>query len=63
MNIKVNKDHPAFPISVEETDRIERGIDIYIGLTKREYLAAMAMQGLLVNYTSNEQYGCSYVCG
>lgn len=28
-----------------------------IGLTKREYFAAMAMQGLLVNYFSNGQYG------
>lgn len=27
------------------------------GLTKREYFAAMAMQGLLVNYVSNGLYG------
>lgn len=25
----------------------------YKGITKREYFAAMAMQGLLVNYTNN----------
>jgi hypothetical protein len=27
------------------------------GLTKREYFAAMAMQGLLVNYNTNGMYG------
>ena len=42
-----NENSPAFPISEEETDRIDQGIKIYTGLTKREHFAAMAMQGLI----------------
>ncbi len=45
-----NKDRPAYPITEETTDRIDAGINIYTGLTKREYFAAMAMQGLLSNH-------------
>jgi len=37
---------PAYPVNEEETDRIDAGIKIYSGLSKREYFAAMAMQGL-----------------
>ena len=44
-----NSDQPAFPISEEETDRIDTGVCIYTGVTKREYFAAMAMQGLCSN--------------
>lgn len=44
-----NGNLPAYPISEEETDRIDAGITIYSGLTKREYFAAMAMQGLADN--------------
>lgn len=40
---------PAFPISEEETDRIEEGVDIFTGITIRDYFAAKAMQGLLSN--------------
>ena len=40
-----NKNLPAFPISEEQADRLEEGVDIYYGLTKREYFAAKAMQG------------------
>ena len=46
-----NKDRPAFPITEEQTDRIEEGVDIYYGLTKREYFAAAALQGLLASET------------
>lgn len=42
-------DQPAYPVTEETTDRIDAGIAIYTGLTKREYFAAMAMQGLLSN--------------
>jgi hypothetical protein len=42
-----NKNQPAYPVSEEATDRIENGITIFSGLTKREYFAAMAMQGIL----------------
>jgi hypothetical protein len=40
-----NKDKSAFPIN-----RAHLGIEL--GLSKREYIAAMAMQGLLANYQS-----------
>lgn len=42
-----NKNLPAFPISEEQTDRLDKGIDTYSGLTKREYFAAKAMQGYI----------------
>lgn len=35
-----NKNQPAFPISEESTDRIDQGIKIYTGLTKRELIAS-----------------------
>jgi hypothetical protein len=31
-----NQDKPAYPISEEETDRIDTGVTIYSGLTKLE---------------------------
>jgi hypothetical protein len=43
------KDLPAFPVSEEETDRIDEGVRIYYGLTKREYFAAKAMQAMISN--------------
>jgi hypothetical protein len=43
------KNLPAFPVSEEETDRIDEGVKIYSGLTKREYFAAKAMQGIMGN--------------
>jgi NTP pyrophosphatase (non-canonical NTP hydrolase) len=36
-------------LSQETTDRVDAGVHIYTGLTKREYFAAMAMQGMLSN--------------
>ena len=42
-----NENSPAFPINEEETDRIDDGIGIYTGLTKREYIATQAMVGIL----------------
>lgn len=42
-----NGDNPAFPMSEEETDRISEGVYIFSGLTKREYFAGLAMQGML----------------
>ena len=42
-----NSNKPAYPISEEMTDRIDSGITIYTGLTKREYFAGLAMQGIL----------------
>lgn len=47
--MKNNTLSPAFPITEETTDRIDLGIKIYAGLTKREYFAAMAMQGIIAN--------------
>lgn len=37
-----NSDLPAFPISEEETDRIEEGVGIYYGISKREYFITHA---------------------
>lgn len=48
MNI-TNENRPAFPISEEETDRIEEGVYIYTGLTKLEYFAGQAMKGFCAN--------------
>lgn len=51
-----NKDDPAFPVSVAvgASDDIVTSIGIGVnentgGLTKREYFAAMAMQGFVAN--------------
>lgn len=49
-----NENKPAFPISEEETDRIEEGVDIYTGLTKREYFAGQALQGLCVGKITSD---------
>ena len=38
-----NAEKPAMPSTVESKDRVL----VYLGLTKREYFSAMAMQGLL----------------
>lgn len=46
-----NGDMPAMPTQVN-------GGDIYGGLTKREYFAGLAMQGLLANaYWNEPEYG------
>ena len=42
-----NKDMPAMPISEEDTDRIDVGVKIYTGLTKREHFAGLAMQAII----------------
>lgn len=42
-----NREQPAFPVNEEITDRIDNGAKIYSGLSKREYFAGLAMQGLL----------------
>lgn len=51
-----NADMPAMPISEEETDRVNDGITIYTGLTKREHFAIVAMQGILAGDVNNEIY-------
>jgi len=48
---KINGDDPINPIFNERTGYTEP-----TGLTKREYFAAMAMQGLLCNYQIHENY-------
>lgn len=48
--MKTEQNKPAFPVSEETTDRIDEGVNIYTGLTKREYFAAMAMQGVLAKH-------------
>jgi hypothetical protein len=54
MNRLNNKELPAFPISEEATDRLEEGVNIYYGLSKREYFAAKALQGLCAGRTEYE---------
>jgi len=52
---------PAFPITEEATDRILTGIQIFTGLSKREYFAAAALQGLLANkHNLPNQQGYEY---
>jgi len=50
---KMGMNNPAFPVT-EVYRKPEEDIGHYHGLTKREYFAAKAMQGLLMNlaYTS-----------
>lgn len=48
-----NKDKQAFAAIATDGNEIYR----QSGLTKREYFAAMAMQGLLTDYFNNGQYG------
>jgi hypothetical protein len=52
-----NSNEPAYPISEEMTDRIDSGITIYTGLTKREYFSGLAMQGLLASFTEKSANG------
>lgn len=53
-----NSDMPAMPQTIEPSDNLERqsqslGLECnsthYLGLTKREHFAGLAMQGLLAN--------------
>lgn len=55
--MKTEPNQPAFPVSEETTDRIDQGIKIYSGISKREYFAAMAMQGLLASFTEKAAIG------
>jgi hypothetical protein len=52
-----NSDQPAFPIVIEGT---EEDINVDDGLTKREYFAALAMQGVLAN-SSNDDLSPSWI--
>jgi hypothetical protein len=49
-----NKDLPAFPTSTDEWKKEDVDAGFANGLSKREYFAAMAMQGLLA---CNATYG------
>ena len=49
-----NGDLPAAPLSAEASRRIDDGVYIYIGLTKREAFAMAAMQGLLAGGADND---------
>ena len=51
-----NKNKPSFPITDKESDLIRNGFDMYTGLTKREYFAAMALQGLSGQTGAQEGY-------
>lgn len=52
-----NANLPAFPLSAEAEQRIFEGYGfVYMGLTKREYLAGLAMQGMVGSIDSEENY-------
>jgi hypothetical protein len=64
-----NKDQPAFPAEVshsggEMLDKNQTGMNtaIYKGLSKREYMATMAMQGLASTHSKMEQYSVNVGC-
>ena len=46
-----NGDAPAMPVDRCDSDAIEVGIRVFSGLTKREMMAMMAMQGILSSLT------------
>ncbi len=50
-----NSEQPAFATSSPSCSKYD-GI-LQEGLTKREYFAGLAMQGLLVNFNKNDLYG------
>jgi len=53
-----NKDQPVYPIVSKEFIRPN---DEYLGLTKREYFAIMALQGILANPNRGANSDCSIV--
>ena len=44
-----NKTLPAFPVSEHDFKRFQNELPLWTGLTKREYFAAMAMQGMFAS--------------
>lgn len=55
--MKTEPNHPANPVSEEETDRMDGGVKIYSGLTKREHYAGLAMQGMISNLSAISREG------
>ena len=54
-----NADMPAMPLSRGAEERLDEGYGFgYMGLTKREHFAGLAMQGILANqeWSANEPY-------
>lgn len=51
--------HNEYRVVSEKDSREGMLLSSYLGLTKREYFAAMAMQGLLVNFNAHGYYGNS----
>lgn len=48
--MKTNGKDLVYPLSTEElSDRFYDGVELQVGLTKREYFAALALQGLCAN--------------
>lgn len=55
MGVDKVKNEPAFPVKFVMTNEVGINSDyVYLGITKREYFAAMAMQGMLS--AGKEQY-------
>lgn len=42
-----NKDEPANPLTKETSDAMLEGHGMFLGLTKREHFAGLAMQGMI----------------
>lgn len=51
MESKINPNDPAYPINIPEGHTLVNGIPGN-GLTKREYFAGLAMQGLIAGWTT-----------
>ena len=68
----INDGGPAFPIQAEHIQRVAdvqditsaqvtRNLGYHPGISKREWFAGMAMQGILSNQRSGDQ--CIAICG
>ena len=50
-----NSEKPIYPVPHQNDDRSIQ-YDVHFGLTKREYFAGLAMQGILSNPANAEQF-------
>lgn len=54
-----NGDNQAFPLEANYTSGPEEVYEFHPGLTKREYFAAKAMQGIMASHTEMSANGAS----
>lgn len=61
MKTKINNaDSPAHPCKIPNYENPANNYTEHHGLTKREHIAALALQGLLSNHTRNESKNITY---